>query len=232
MLPVPKLYKIDYEFIIKNYLDKSLWKKQWNLFIYKDYVVTLSLYNIHTKDDIIEFEIKLNKVYYHKEYIKFFYNTTPIKVFKQQIEGAIWRCLVNYDDDLIRTTDGYREINAMRDSEMDRLTDIARNFLDENGVTNDEIRDVYIDNYVSNNTKTSELLSNYLFAHKYHMLTDVLLVFAKITNNDDYKSAIIKHVDDKERIRKIENEIKNFTEIIDNDSHEYWGEMEYALEAI
>lgn len=28
MLPSLKVYKIDYDFIISNYLDKSLWKKE------------------------------------------------------------------------------------------------------------------------------------------------------------------------------------------------------------
>ena len=43
-----KQYAIDYNFIISNYLDKSLWKKKWNLFVYKDHVFTLNLYKIET----------------------------------------------------------------------------------------------------------------------------------------------------------------------------------------
>ena len=57
MLPELKVYEIDYSFIIKNYLDKNLWKKQWTLFVYKDYVFTLNLYKIDTEDCSIGFKI-------------------------------------------------------------------------------------------------------------------------------------------------------------------------------
>ena len=61
-LPTIKLYKIDYEFIIKNYLDKSLWKKIWNLFIFKNNIFTLQLASIDTKEEKIYFEINFNKL--------------------------------------------------------------------------------------------------------------------------------------------------------------------------
>ena len=61
MLPEIKVYKIDYDFIISNYLDKSLWKKKWNLFVYKDHVFTLNLYKIETETDRIVFKVSYNK---------------------------------------------------------------------------------------------------------------------------------------------------------------------------
>lgn len=38
MLPTIKVYEIDYDFIIKNYLDPKLWNKSWTVFVYRDFV--------------------------------------------------------------------------------------------------------------------------------------------------------------------------------------------------
>ena len=60
MSPEIKVYKINYEFIINNYLDQSLWKKEWNVFVYKDLVFTLNLRSIDVYDDSISFNVKIN----------------------------------------------------------------------------------------------------------------------------------------------------------------------------
>lgn len=60
MLPTIKVYKIDYEFILKNYTSPALWDKTWTLFVFKNYVYTLSLNSIDVKNKNIIFEIKLD----------------------------------------------------------------------------------------------------------------------------------------------------------------------------
>ena len=62
MLPQIKVYEIDYDFIIKNYLDKELWQKKWTLFVYKDNVFTINLHSINCKNNAITFEINYNKL--------------------------------------------------------------------------------------------------------------------------------------------------------------------------
>ena len=90
-----KVYKIDYEFIIRNYLDKSLWKKIWNLFVFKDNIFTLSLYSINTKSERIYFEVnfnKLNNQWYTESSKTVVYdlNNMTIEMLKKEINGAIF----------------------------------------------------------------------------------------------------------------------------------------------
>ena len=59
MVPIIKVYEMDYSFIIKNYLNPKLWDKIWTLFDYGDYVITLNMESIKTIDSVIVFCIKL-----------------------------------------------------------------------------------------------------------------------------------------------------------------------------
>lgn len=59
MLPAIKTWKMDYSFIIKNYLNPALWQKTWTLFEYKDFTVTIKLTRIETKDMRIIFWMNL-----------------------------------------------------------------------------------------------------------------------------------------------------------------------------
>ena len=58
-LPTIKVYKIDYEFIIKNYLDPKLWEKTWTVFVYYDYVFTLKMMSIDVQKNSIDFRVYL-----------------------------------------------------------------------------------------------------------------------------------------------------------------------------
>ena len=86
MLPTLKVYNIDYEFIIKNYLSPSLWKKIWTLLQYKEHIITLNLYKIMTKDNEIVFEIKYQG-FWGTEYITYNINNTSIKILKFKPEA-------------------------------------------------------------------------------------------------------------------------------------------------
>ena len=81
MLPQLKVYKIDYSWIIKNYLDVSLWDKSWNLLIYKEHQFQLKLNRIYTQTKRIEFQISKNG-YYHTEEITYDMANTSIEILK------------------------------------------------------------------------------------------------------------------------------------------------------
>ena len=59
MLPAIKVWKMDYSFIIKNYLNPALWQKTWTLFEYKDFVITIKLTKIETENMRIVFRLNL-----------------------------------------------------------------------------------------------------------------------------------------------------------------------------
>lgn len=220
MLPQVKVYNIDYSFIISNYLDKELWKMKWNLFVYKNNVFTLNLHSIDTKNNNICFEILYNKQNWVKQTIWYDIDNTSIDILKQQINGAIFRLMEEEDSDMCRETDGYYYIKELYNNEDDKLREIAENYLDENGITLDDVRQVYIENYVDNNRKMDTLLSNYVSSHKYRYLTEMMVVFTKITNDTMRFNNIKNAIQDDNRIKEIEDEIKEFDIYFNSEEYE------------
>ena len=128
----------------------------------------------------------------------------------------------------IENEDDYHSIENSRYDEQKRLREIAENFLDENNVTNSEIRDVYIDYYVDNNETIYDSLSSYKDKAKYSRLVDLYLVFAEITKDEELKSKIIESQDND--VSEIVKEVENFMEYLE--SEEYTEEMQDKLEGI
>ena len=230
MLPTLKVYNIDYEFIIKNYLSPSLWKKIWTLLQYKEHIITLNLYKIMTKDNEIVFEIKYQG-FWGTEYITYNINNTSIKILKQQINGAMFRIIERYEESLIEATEGYKKIEESKWEERNMLKDIARDFLDREGVTNDEIREVYIDRYVDKNETIYDQLSSYKRVSKYTILTDLFLIFCEITlDKTRMKTIIDANGEHTMRLALIESEVKEFMERLN--TTDYIEEMECELEGL
>ena len=220
MLPQVKVYSIDYSFIISNYLNRELWKMKWNLFVYKNNVFTLNLHSIDTKNNNICFEISYNKQNWVKQTIWYDIDNTSIDILKQQINGAIFRLMEEEDGDMCRETDGYYHIKELYNNEDDKLREIAENYLDENGITLDDVREVYIENYVDKNRKMDTLLSNYVSSHRYRYLTEMMVVFTKITNDTMRFNNIKNAIQDDNRIKQIEDEIKEFDIYFNSDDYE------------
>ena len=230
MLPEIKVYKIDYDFIISNYLDKSLWKKKWNLFVYKDHVFTLNLYKIETETDRIVFKISYNKLNWDNEYVTYDIQNTSILILKKQINGAIFRLMETKDGYDARNSAGYRAIVDARDEERERLRDIAEQYLDSNGIKLDDVREAYIDRFISRNTEIDTMAHDYLQGCMYTFLAEVMLVFTKITNDNTRYNAVVNAVGNKGNLALIESAVEEFVEHIDSD--EYEEEMIDALESI
>ena len=57
---IPRVYDVDYSFIVKNYLNPELWDMKWTLFMYKDFIIYLELYSINCKDKEITFKLYYN----------------------------------------------------------------------------------------------------------------------------------------------------------------------------
>ena len=230
MLPTLKVYQIDYDFIISNYLDKSLWKKKWNLFVYKDHVFTLNLYKIETETDRIVFKISYNKLSWDNEYVTYDIQNTSILILKKQINGAIFRLMETKDGYAARNSAGYSAIVNARDEERERLRDIAEQYLDSNGINLDDVREAYIDRFISRNSKTDAMAHNYLQGCMYTFLAEVMLVFAKITEDNARYNVVVNAVGNKGNLALIEAAVETFLEELD--STDYEEEMVSELEAI
>lgn len=226
-----KQYKVNYEFLIKNYLDPSLWDKKWTLLVYRDLEWSLLLYSIDTKRKRINFEVKLNKV--HSSSIVEYALDHPedtIEKLKIRINRKMVSLLEDYERSLIRNTEGYQKVYSLRNKAYDRLREIANNFLDENNVTNEAIREAYVDRYVDDNDYDYyNMDTNYLDAHKYTELTDIFYILASVTNLDDLKYKLDKMLTFT-KIKELEEELAEMKEYVE--SEDFYNDMTAALPEI
>lgn len=229
-----KVYEIDYDFIIKNYLNPELWKKEWTLFIYRDFIFTLSLYEINVSDNKIYFSLKLKNGYETStRFIYYYIDNETYKILKKQINGAMFYLIEDMEDKKLKLTEEYQQIEDGRDLEYDTLKDIADNFLDENGVSNREIRDVYIDYYIDNNSRIDDLKSQFIKSKKYTLLTDLFLILTKITNDVvRYEDVLDRVRDNKENVKDIIEQLKEYVEKLENQDQDLIDELTDDLEAL
>ena len=224
-----KQYDVDYSFIIKNYLDESLWNKKWSLFVYKNYTFYLELYEIQVKNKKICFKISFDDLTY---FIFYFKEQSNINILKKQINGAIFSLIEMYEHTLIRKEKEYQKIEDGKDEEIDLLTEIAEEFLDENNVSNDEIRQAYIDKYVDDNTKTDNYLLNYISIRKYRVLTDLYLVYTKASGDNDRYNNVNKIAKEEPNYNELMEEVNEYLEKLENDKEDLEVEFKECLEAI
>lgn len=234
---VIKTYDIDYSFIIKNYLDKSLWHVEWNLLVYKDFIFTISLRQIDVYDESIAFRISC-KYIENNEHCSYstiiWYNigNGNINVLKRQINGAIKDVIESVERTFIRNTDEYYRAQQLEELENEKLIDYAKEFLDDEGVSNSEIRDAYIEYYVDKNSNydyTKQIIDEY----QYLLLFDLFLTFYQIENDEDNIKRIEEKYENsfgKDELNRIKQEIEENLEYIE--SEEYEKDMKNCLESL
>ena len=233
---VIKQYKIDYDFIVKNYLSPKLWDMVWNLFVYNDTIVTLQLYSIDTRQRRISFIVKIkdSKIDRVTTTITYDLQNSNYEVLKKQINGAIRSCITLQEELHIQREDFYLRIQSSQFDEREILRDIAKNFLDENNVYNDDIREAYIEKYVNDNETVYDELFNYKLSRKYKVLSDLWLVFYKMIGDNVGYDMVISSLeeDDEELVERVKKLIEMFDKQEGEEFEEYVSDMEYKLESI
>ena len=242
-LPVLKIYDIDYSFIIKNYLNPEMWKKTWTLFQYKTFTVTMVLSSIDCRDEKISFKVKVKDSNegrkYNYEYMENFdkdsYNyasyslkVNNIKLLKKEINNKILSAIEDLEIQAIKGEDKYINLKYSYADEKDILRKIAEDFLDDNNVTNEDIREVYIDAYIDNNTKLKGYLNDLRDELKYTILPDLYLVFAKATEDKEIIKKIEERISEVNDMEEINQEIEEYLKYIETEEfqEEKYDELE------
>lgn len=222
---VLKKFDMDYSFILKNYLNPELWQKEWNLFVYKEFVISLKLSSIDCSENEICFSIKVKDTgntrdYYYewgRDYDK--YSSTSIRynlginnieILKRKIESAIYNCILTLEKRYIRSLSDYRDIKEFKNKEIEQLEAIANQFLDDNNVSNEEIRDVYVENYVENNSTIDNRLREFVDKYEYTLFTDFYLTFVNSTNNESLEKLNNNNLDKINNIEDIKQEVEEY----------------------
>lgn len=234
-----KVYDIDYSFIIKNYLDEKLWEKEWTIFVYKTFVITLRLSSIDVRNKKIFFEVKMtdngkeySNIYGKRSIKEFSYNLSieNINILKKNLNLTIFELIQRLELEFyIQKSDRYFEIEELKQREQEQLQEIAEEFLDSENVTNEEIREAYIEYYIDKNEKVWNLKNDYENEMKYNMLTELYLVFLKATNDKERYELVESYIS-KSKLNEVLEEIKEYEEYME--TNEFVEEMQSNLEDI
>ncbi len=234
-----KVYDVDYSFIIKNYLNEKLWEKEWTIFIYKYFVITLRLHSIDVRDRKIYFEIKVtdNSEQYvddRGKYVTrmFSYNLSikNINILKKTLNLTVFEAIQSLEEIYyIQKTDRYLELQEMKENEQSQLEEIASDFLDNENVTNSDIREAYIEYYIDKNEKVWEFINNYKSEMQYNLLSELYLVFLKATENTE-RFNLVKTYINKNTLNKVLKEIEEYQAYMETE--EFRTDMESNLEEI
>lgn len=241
MLPIIKVFDIDYSFIIKNYLDPKMWQKEWTLFEYKNFKISISLMYILCGDEKISFKVKvvdgLNEEKYEKSglfYANSDYTTVTyslkvdnIETLKKSINSGAEYVMKSLEKRILRNTDEYQEILRVKEEEKEKLTQLAEDFLDSENVSNGDIREAYIDWYVDKMEKAYQYDDAYINSNEYKAFPDVWLIWAEASKNEHLKTLVIENIPNG-YYKALMEEYKEFKEYIKTE--EYEEEMADGLE--
>ena len=128
----------------------------------------------------------------------------------------------------IMATDEYKNLSHQYENEVRSLTKIAEDFLDQNNVKNEEIRNVYIDNFVCNNTRLDTLQSKLKDKEQYTKFPDFYLIFANATKDDNVIKKWEYIIADTNNLEEIKKEINEYLEYMETEEfqEEKYDELE------
>lgn len=235
-----KVYKMNYEFLIKNYLNPEMWQKEWTLFEYKNYQVTMHIWSIQTRTEQILLDIRVHYTNengykdYKERTVNFSLKIEDITFLKRQINSAIFDLMKAIEkENFIQRTDYYNELLEMRREENYKLTSIATDFLDNAKVTNENLREAYIDAYVDEYASVPAMISNYIDNRTYKELPDLYLTWLSCIEDEPAKESRIKEVKisiDSNKYQEIMDEIEEYKKYMQTE--EYTEEMQSNLEEV
>lgn len=229
----PKVYKVDYEFLINNYLDKSLWKKEWNLYIYLDHIFTLSLYSIDIDRMRVCFKISHNKllncefVYYYLEHPEY-----TIEVLKKQINSAILSLMRCYEMTRIRSTSDYKYISDVYQKELSILEKYVDDSCVEKGIINQDIVCDITDRIQETYSIVCDLREEYLGLMQYFLETDLMLLFCRAIGDEVRLKEIQNAQENEDGISKLISKINDIEKYLDDGNLDFYRDYDKDLQSI
>lgn len=232
-----KLYKLDYGFIYKNYLNKNLWGKKWILFEYEEHKIYAQLNCIDIKNSRIEITLDVQSsantwwIQTESVYLPLAEEHRNYEVFEKKTKSSVLRLISRIEAVLIRDLEVYKIAYNTKNEERYRLEEIARCFLDEHGIENRDIRDTYIDAYVTANLHdyTWDVLEKY----KHRVIPGAYLLYASYMNDEDLYEEYRKEIENKVTEEELEEAIKDSKDRLEYiQTENFEEEMKYELEDI
>jgi hypothetical protein len=193
-----KIVKLDLDFILNHYLNRALWKKKWTIFKFDGYKITAHLYNLNFEDDKVSLLISLYSALGTRLDYEFVYLSTNdehrnLKVLNQKLSGKVVMLIETLERSKIRQLDEYQDAIDAEHRAKAIIKERAEALLDELEITNDDIRQAYIDSQRSNSRidYTSAVVS----AYKYKILTSFYLTYLRYADYENKYNSILEEID-------------------------------------
>lgn len=226
-----KVFRMNYEFLVKNYLNPELWQKEWTLFEFKFYKITMNLYSINTKNEKILLEIHIHYKdpdawcgYCTDKIVDFSLKIDDIEFLKRKVNTAIWEGIQSLEiNSFIEQEEEYQNLVSMRREERNRLTDIAHEFLEDNDITNEDIVEAYTDAYVDAYEKVYDLMQDYKSNRKFHPAAELYLTWLNSledSKDKNYRLETVKETLSNSELTRVQKEISEYQEYIETEEWE------------
>lgn len=236
---VIKTWKMDWSFLIKNYLNPEMWQKVWTLFQYGKYKVTLNIYSIYTLSEQITFDVRIHYSLpngmqtYAETSICFSLKIDDLTFLKRQINSAIFETMIKVEKEQIRRQDEYIDLENMKYKEQEQLEAIAKNFIESNGVTNEHLIEAYVDAYVDEYAQMPDKISAYVDSQVYHYFPEFYLTWLSTLEDDPKKEIRTKEIKkslSSDELKEVLEDIDEYKKYIETE--EFEDEMRDHLEEV
>ena len=152
------------------------------------------------------------------------------KTENNQLKGgeAFLGVLKDEEENLIEKSSEYQNIRNGWYDEKAKLEEIAKDFLDSEGVTHKAIREAYIDKFIDDNDTLWDDLQQYKSDMKYRVLTELYLVFAKTIKDEERTKQVANN--QITNIQELLNKVADF--MVYTETEDYIDEKKDLLPAI
>lgn len=215
-----QISKLDFDFILDNCLKPKLWDKTWTIFRYGDYKVVLNIVKIEPEDRDIRFRVQLisPEDSYSPQWVSLSYekeNRNLIVAIKR-LNNTVFNCFRTYE--IYKTFDlpVYREAIAYERAFKDTIAEQAGQLLDSLNITNEDIREAYIDNQVDK-LQTTEYTEKVIEDYKGKIMTSLYLsycLFVQDQESYDYFKALAKEIITNELEEEIAEKVKELKNLV------------------
>lgn len=208
-----KLYNINIKSILKSYLNRDFWGKKWVLYEYDGLVLSFKLNTIEIYCNQIRATVSSNRSD-STSYLWFNIDNHSEVLFKKSLFSAM-KSVISYEEiDLIRSSHSYNEARRLDTEVAYELEEKASKILDDEKVTNPDIRDAFITKYARENA--SRYADAYVETSKFAFSPEHYLMLAYLMEKEvpEYSANLIEDVKSKgatskTRLAKLEKEIQD-----------------------
>lgn len=241
-----QVVKLDLQTILANYKDPKFWSKKWTIIDTKQVKIIWYISYINCAENKINSVLKVSNKNIKKgnkdlNHAGYWFNESvdvpaiPInnpeyteKHFENAILGKVLELLGDIERHCTYEYAEYKEAEHLQQEMKDKLREIAEEFLDDNNVTNEAIRDAYISKYVSDNYDASGITSKIIERYHYKIIPTVYLyVYAWFNRQEEFEK-----FEDEKLGRRISTRMEIWRRVKEIQTDEWVNSMKEQLSGI